>query len=101
MPHPTPAQIAYGSATVVSTTLLLLLLAPNAPTPVVSLIAAGALLLGVAVAVLLRPRRAHPPGPPLVPAQRTERSPVATGASPPHPALREHASDAARPEVSV
>ena len=100
MPHPTPVQIAYGSATVIFTTLLLVLLAPNASTPVASLFAAGALLLGVTVAVLLRPRHAHPPGPPAA-AQRTERLPVEAGALPPYSTHRQHAPDAARPEVRV
>lgn len=56
MPYPTPVQIASGSAAVVSSTLLSLLLAPSASTLAASLTAIGSLLLGVAVAILLRPR---------------------------------------------
>ncbi|ONK13969.1 hypothetical protein [Streptomyces sp. MP131-18] len=51
MPHPTPVQIAYGSATVISITFFSLFLAPAASGPVVVLIAVLALLLGAAVAV--------------------------------------------------
>ena len=105
MPHPTPVQIAYGSATVISTTLLLLLLAPDASPAVVSLIAVGALLLGVTVALLLRPRRPRstvPPEPGTVPAQHTGPQPAAAGVSP-YATYREHRARATvtRPEVSV
>lgn len=55
--HPTPAQIAYGSATVTLTTLLLLLIAPSASGLTVALIAVAALIAGVVVAIGVRSRR--------------------------------------------
>ncbi|MDT0322592.1 hypothetical protein [Streptomyces millisiae] len=58
MPHPTPAQIIYGSVTVVTTTFALLLLAPALSGPGLTLVAGVALLLGVLVALALRARRA-------------------------------------------
>jgi hypothetical protein len=98
MPHPTPAQIAYGSATVVSTTLLMLLFVPEASPPVASLMATGGLALGVLVAVLLRPRQAPSRGPSVLVARSTGSTPadapyqVAPGPPP---------RTAERPEVKV
>lgn len=51
MPRPTPAQLAYGSATVVLSTLAMLLLSEAHSGPSVVIIAAAGLLLGVLVAV--------------------------------------------------
>ncbi|TDC19104.1 hypothetical protein E1265_24430 [Streptomyces sp. 8K308] len=56
MPHPTPAQIIYGSVTVVTTTFALLLIAPALSGPGLALVAGVALLLGVLVALVLRAR---------------------------------------------
>jgi hypothetical protein len=70
MPHPTPVQIAYGSATVISTTLLLLLIAPNASGIVLALGALLALALGVVVAVAARPRGGAAVPAPVAPAAR-------------------------------
>lgn len=58
MPHPTPAQLFYGSVTVVALTLALLLLAPSAPGPVLGAAAAVALLTGAAVGAAVPGRRA-------------------------------------------
>lgn len=57
MPHPSPAPLAYGSATVVSATLLLLLLAPSGSLLTPLLIACAALPLGVAVTLASQSRR--------------------------------------------
>ncbi len=57
MPHPTPVQIAYGSATVISSTFLLLFLAPTGSALAVWLIAVFALMLGVVVAIACQSRR--------------------------------------------
>ncbi|MDB1089509.1 hypothetical protein PJ985_18270 [Streptomyces sp. ACA25] len=57
MPHPTPVQIAYGSAAVISSTFLLLLISPTGSLLTVSLIATSALILGVVVAVAVQSRR--------------------------------------------
>ncbi|OEV29907.1 hypothetical protein AN219_13920 [Streptomyces nanshensis] len=51
MPRPTPAQLAYGSATVVCSTLAMLLLSRVQSGPGVALIAVGALAVGVLVAL--------------------------------------------------
>ncbi|MFF3251918.1 hypothetical protein ACFYWP_13135 [Actinacidiphila glaucinigra] len=52
MPRPTPAQLTYGSATVVLSTLAMLLLLSEARSGVaVAVIAAAGLALGVLVAV--------------------------------------------------
>ncbi|MEU3320379.1 hypothetical protein [Streptomyces sp. NPDC006785] len=56
MPRPTAAQFAYGSATVVATTLALLLLFPTESGVGVAAIGTAALALGLLVAV----RLAHP-----------------------------------------
>jgi hypothetical protein len=51
MPRPTPAQLAYGSVTVVCSTLAMLLLSRAPSGPGVALIAVIALALGVLVAL--------------------------------------------------
>ncbi|UCM88329.1 hypothetical protein [Streptomyces marincola] len=62
MPHPTPVQIAYGSATVISLTFVSLLLLPAAAGPAVVLIATLALIAGAWVAVAAPGRRQAPEG---------------------------------------
>jgi hypothetical protein len=51
MPRPTPAQLSYGSATVVLSTLAMLLLSEARSGIAVAVIAAAGLVLGVLVAV--------------------------------------------------
>jgi hypothetical protein len=51
MPRPTPAQLAYGSATVICSTLAMLLLSRAQSGPGVALIAVVALAVGVLVAL--------------------------------------------------
>ncbi|QKV94721.1 hypothetical protein HUT19_25670 [Streptomyces sp. NA02950] len=51
MPRPTPAQLAYGSASVVLSTFALLLLSQARSAPWVGVIAVAGLLLGLLVAV--------------------------------------------------
>ncbi|MCE7082547.1 hypothetical protein [Streptomyces sp. ST2-7A] len=53
MPHPSPAQVVHGSAAVIGTTLLMVLLFPSAPDWVVAPVTVVALAIGVLVA--LRP----------------------------------------------
>ncbi|MEU8582539.1 hypothetical protein [Streptomyces abikoensis] len=67
MPRPTPAQIAYGSATVVFSAAALLLLTPTGSVLMLGALALASLLLGCAVALT-------------VPA-RTRRERQATGAA--------------------
>ncbi|WP_236243323.1 hypothetical protein [Streptomyces sp. CC228A] len=62
MSRPTAAPLAYGSATVVSTTVALILLLRPAPGPGVALIGTAALLLGVLVALAVQARRARTAG---------------------------------------
>ncbi|MFI7327655.1 hypothetical protein ACIBQ3_23840 [Streptomyces rubiginosohelvolus] len=59
MPRPTAAQFAYGSATVVATTLALLLLFRTESGVGVAAVGATALALGLLVALRL-PRPGHP-----------------------------------------
>lgn len=71
MPRPTPAQIAYGSATVVLSTLAMLLLSQTRSGAGIAVITLSALALGLLVALRAplprRGRRAGARGP----AQRT------------------------------
>jgi hypothetical protein len=106
MPHPTPVQIAYGSATVISTTLLLMLIAPTGSTLVVALIAVVSLMLGVVVAIAVQSRRgvrAQLGGAaPAVPPARTREAPAAAPAHvPTHVPAAAHLPPAERPEVRV
>lgn len=74
MPHPTPVQTVYGSVTVVSLTLLLLVFAPEDLGAASLLIAAGALAAGTAVALLVGSRRrAERPTPEPAPASAHPR----------------------------
>lgn len=58
MPRPTPAQLAYGSATVVLSTTAMLLLSEARSGPAVALVAVVALALGTLVALTApSPRR--------------------------------------------
>ncbi|MBY8879278.1 hypothetical protein [Actinacidiphila acidipaludis] len=56
MPRPTTAQVAYGSLTVVLTTVALLLATDARSAAAVAGLAAAGLLAGVIVAVALMPR---------------------------------------------
>ncbi|NEB74330.1 hypothetical protein G3I40_03645, partial [Streptomyces sp. SID14478] len=82
MPRPTVAQLAYGSATVVFSTIAMLLLSQTSSGPGVGVIAVSALILGLFVAFSV-PRRAPAPeaeqpagGAERVPAQRVASSPA-------------------------
>jgi hydrogenase/urease accessory protein HupE len=59
MPRPTPAQLVYGSCTVIFSTLAMLLLSQTSSGVGIAVIAASALVLGLLVAMtvpLPRPR---------------------------------------------
>ncbi|MFD8806799.1 hypothetical protein [Streptomyces sp. NPDC059597] len=64
MPRPTTAQLAYGSCTVIFSTLAMLLLSQTSSGPGIAVIALAALALGVLVAMTVphprRARAAHP-----------------------------------------
>ncbi|MZD07841.1 hypothetical protein GTW43_22550 [Streptomyces sp. SID5785] len=90
MPRPTVAQLAYGSATVICSTIAMLLLSRTSAGPGVGVIAVSALILGVFVALSVPRPKADPPARPetartgQVPAQRlasTLSSPAVSGAS--------------------
>ncbi|WP_078910484.1 hypothetical protein [Streptomyces sp. NRRL S-87] len=75
MPRPTAAQLAYGSATVIASTLAMLLLSQTSTGLGVAVISAAALLLGLLVALTVPlPRRA---------AHRSARESAATSAAGP------------------
>ncbi|WP_171166266.1 hypothetical protein [Streptomyces sp. I05A-00742] len=62
MPRPTSAQIVYGSATVVLSTLVMLLLSRTSSAAGVAVVALGALALGLLVAAVVPgPRRSPRP----------------------------------------
>ncbi|WP_165986525.1 hypothetical protein [Streptomyces sp. YIM 98790] len=95
MPHPTPQQIAYGSAAVVSASLLMLLLSPSGSVLTASLIAFAALCCGVVVAIAVHSRRGIRES--LVTGARTAEPD--TEAPVPAPSARPHTAE--RPEVRV
>jgi hypothetical protein len=90
MPRPTPVQFAYGSATVVFSTLAMLLLSQTSSGVGVAAITFAGLALGVLVAVTVAlpwsARAVGRAGPP-PPTGRLPRTP--TGGSP-EPVLSEH-----------
>lgn len=73
MPRPTVAQLAYGSATVVCSTIAMVLLSQTSSGPGVGVIAMSALILGVFVALSVPARK---PGPAAEPAPAEERVPA-------------------------
>ncbi|MET8247250.1 hypothetical protein ABZV31_24195 [Streptomyces sp. NPDC005202] len=85
MPRPTAAQLAYGSCTVIFSTLAMLLLSQTSSGLGIAVIALAALALGLLVAMtvpLPKPRTSAPeaaPGQEWVPAQR---EPVSAGVEP-------------------
>jgi hypothetical protein len=70
MRRPTAAQLAYGSCTVILSTLAMLLLSQTSSVVGISLIAVGALVLGllVALTVPVKPPRTAPASPVAQPA---------------------------------
>ncbi|MEU8549610.1 hypothetical protein AB0C81_21910 [Streptomyces roseoverticillatus] len=81
MPRPTPAQITYGSATVVFSTLAMLLLSQTSSGFGIAVIAVAALALGLFVAVAFPMPRAG---------SRRSRVPRQRTALPTEPRLSEH-----------
>ena len=75
MPRPTAAQLAYGSITVIFSTLAMLLLSQTSSTVGIAIIAVSALALGLLVAMTVPQPKAR-----VValrkPAQRTAEEPV-------------------------
>ncbi|GAA0431540.1 hypothetical protein [Streptomyces luteireticuli] len=82
MPRPTSAQIAYGSATVVLSTLVMLLLTGTSSVTGVAVIALGALALGLVAAAAVPVSRRSPrtvTGSPRLPRQRAGSAPARVG----------------------
>lgn len=84
MPRPTVAQLSYGSATVICSTLAMLLLSQATSPPGIAVIALAALGLGLLVALTVplpkqgRGKTTTAPAEHQVPAQRTVIAPVPT-----------------------
>lgn len=75
MPRPAPAQLLYGSATVVCSALVMLLLSGARSGTGVALIAVVALALGVLVALSTRPVTPAPQAPRAAPSADRVREP--------------------------
>ncbi|MEV4946105.1 hypothetical protein [Streptomyces sp. NPDC053755] len=81
MPRPNAAQIAYGSATVVFSTVALLLLSRTTGTLGIVVVCAAGLLLGLVVATTLPAhRRSRPAAAPLPRNDEIRVPPVRVGA---------------------
>ncbi|GAA4996692.1 hypothetical protein BKI49_13990 [Streptomyces sp. Tue6028] len=87
MPRPTAAQLAYGSCTVIFSTLAMLLLSQTSSGLGIALITVSALALGLLVAMTVPLPRTAPPA--AAPAARPEprrvpvqREPVSAGVDP-------------------
>ncbi|MEU2061677.1 hypothetical protein [Streptomyces sp. NPDC013455] len=76
MPRPTAAQLVYGSCTVILSTLAMLLLSGTDSVPGITLIALGALALGLLVALTVPAPRARPAQTPAEPVADEERVPT-------------------------
>ncbi|KOV94271.1 MULTISPECIES: hypothetical protein [unclassified Streptomyces] len=77
MPRPTPAQLAYGSCTVVFSTLAMLLLSQTSSGPGIAVIALAALALGLLVALTVPSpgtRAAQPSAEPVADEERVTTS---------------------------
>ncbi|MFE9772908.1 hypothetical protein ACFYOV_14725 [Streptomyces sp. NPDC005931] len=95
MPRPTVAQLAYGSCTVVFSTLAMLLLSRTTSVPGITIVAVAALVLGLLVALTVpsatsRPAAGSRPAPKApVRTSATVAAPVTTPAREP---VRERAA---------
>ncbi|MEV5608380.1 hypothetical protein [Streptomyces sp. NPDC052225] len=63
MPRPTVAQLSYGSATVVCSTIAMVLLSQTSSGPGIPVIAVSALILGLFVAMSVPTRKQAPTAP--------------------------------------
>ena len=80
MPRPTAAQLAYGSCTVIFSTLAMLLLSQTSSGPGIAVIALSALALGLLVAMTVPvPKKPTPVPTSLAPECVAESVPVASG----------------------
>ncbi|GAA2621696.1 hypothetical protein [Streptomyces vastus] len=77
MPRPTAAQLAYGSCTVIFSTLAMLLLSQTSSGPGVAVIALSALALGLLVAMTVPvPKKPTPVAASVAPERVAESVPV-------------------------
>ena len=80
MPRPNAAQLAYGSCTVIFSTLAMLLLSQTSSGPGIAVIALSALALGLLVAMTVPvPKKPTPVPTSLAPERVAESVPVASG----------------------
>ncbi|HZF93072.1 hypothetical protein [Streptomyces sp.] len=79
MPRPTAAQLAYGSCTVILSTLALLLLSQTSSPAGIALVAVAALALGLLVALRVPVRTAPRPAPASPAARPAAQQRVAAG----------------------
>ncbi|MGW0902710.1 hypothetical protein [Streptomyces sp. NPDC002853] len=83
MPRPTPAQVTYGTLTVIFSTLAMLLLSQTSSGLAVAVIAVAALGLGLLVAMTVpQPKPAASPAARVAPAATEERVPLQRAAAP-------------------
>jgi hypothetical protein len=85
MPRPTATQLAYGSCTVIFSTLAMLLLSRTSSGPGVAVIAVSALALGLLVAMTAPLPKAHtgePAAEQVTPRAPVRREPVSAGMEP-------------------
>ncbi|MEU6453825.1 MULTISPECIES: hypothetical protein [unclassified Streptomyces] len=76
MPRPTAAQFAYGSCTVIFSTLAMLLLSQTSSGPGVAVIAVAALALGLLVAMTVPQPRTRAVSPVAARGPAVDRTPV-------------------------
>jgi hypothetical protein len=76
MPRPTAAQLAYGSCTVIFSTLAMLLLSQTSSGLGIAVIALAALALGLLVSMTVPQHKARATVPAAVPSAPQERVPV-------------------------
>jgi hypothetical protein len=79
MPRPTAAQLAYGSCTVILSTLAMLLLSQTSSPAGIALVAVAALALGLLVALTVPVRRAPRPASASAAARPAAQERVAAG----------------------
>lgn len=80
MPRPTAAQLAYGSCTVILSTLAMLLLSGTSSGPGIAVIAVSALVLGLLVALSVPlPKARTVRSAVRLPAPRMRQEPVSAG----------------------
>ncbi|MER5443219.1 hypothetical protein [Streptomyces sp. NPDC002790] len=97
MPRPTVAQLAYGSATVVCSTIAMVLLSRTESGPGVPVIAVSALILGLFVAMSVPTRKREPSAGAAAADERVPAQRLSTTVPSPSPSASTEASRAREP----